>query len=856
MRADKHKLNSSGIEIAPPLMIEYGNFVAADAVLSLLLILLGVFGSVWCFISAFSLPILPLTVILYTLLFSFVFTLSFYLKRACYPIVFVLALLYGAAIWYGRTPFVRGFIITTNQIMITYASHSDYVLPIYDVGAKPDQFQELCTIFVLFAVFLIVCLVSWAVIRRKSFWLTFLTTFPFLLASLIFTITPNFLAILMLMTCWASLIFMQLSAGRKTNFIKTHGIYSAKSNRAAARSGLLMIPAIILCFTLIMTVFPQQSYQRSGQVDRMKDTLTDTVMQTSIFGGSESLAGTVNHVNLSNADEIQFTGKTMLKIKSDKQYPLYLKDFAGSVYTGSSWEQLPDSDYNDIKQKLNGLNVQNMSHTFLSLMGQQSNPNYKPFGIQVKNVAAAKQCIYAPYNLTTTPENITGVKYINDAFIRSSSLFGTSEYSLYAYGLSEGEINSSPAGLFVAVAYDAFNNTIDYNDLSSEARAYLVRQQRSARLSPENMKAYYTSTLSDNLMDDLKGNKKSFIQAEQDYRLFMYDKYTQLPPSTKEKVLSLIKKDGRLKSFFIDDMASSYAYFSVNDIANAVKSYLSKNDYYTLSPGRTPKGRDFAEYFLSESHKGYCVHFATAATVMLRALGVPARYAEGYVVTADDYKTAGSDGWANIRDSRAHAWVEIYAPGLGWQPIEVTPGFNVEKNLTQDNNPTNEPPVSSDITSSTPEESLPESQVESKPKQPESAVSSEPEKAAGTETNNDFNAAMVPVLFAIAAAALLLAAVAIKRRIKLQRRIKSFGLKNTNTAVLNVYAYILKLARFGGEISTEVTDITLKARFSQHISTAQELKTMLDFAQKLALQNYGRLPTVKRLAFKYWYNLI
>ena len=117
MRADKHKLNSSGIEIAPPLLIESGNFVAADAALSLLLILLGVFGSVWCFISAFSLPILPLTVILYTLLFSFVFTLTFYLKRACYPIVFVLALLYGAAIWYGRTPFVRGFIITTNQIM-------------------------------------------------------------------------------------------------------------------------------------------------------------------------------------------------------------------------------------------------------------------------------------------------------------------------------------------------------------------------------------------------------------------------------------------------------------------------------------------------------------------------------------------------------------------------------------------------------------------------------------------------------------------------------------------------------------------------------------------------------------------
>lgn len=854
MPKDTHKLNPSGIEIAAPRLIEPKPSVAVDAAVSLLLIACGVFGAEWCFISAFSLPVLNLTVILYTVLFIAVFTLTFYLKRIRYLILFILALLYATVIWYSRTVFVQGFIITTNQIMTTYARHSEYILPIYEVTAKPTQFQALCTLFLLCVIFFITGFVSWAVIRRKSFGLTFLATFPFLLASLIFTITPNFFAVLLLGLCWAALVLMHLSAERKKGFVKSHGAYRTKSNAASARSGLLMIPVVVLCFALIMAVFPQQSYQRSPKVDQLKQSLTDTITENKLFSGNKALSDSVTSVDLNNAGEIKFTGKTMLKIKTDKQYPLYLKGFTGSVFTGSSWGLLPDSDYRDINQKLNGMNVQNMSHTFLSLANRQNNA--KPFGIQVKNIAASKQCIYAPYNLATTPQSITGVKFVNDAFIRSSSLFGTDEYSLYAYSMSEDEVQSSPAGLFVAMARATTNTTEDINSFSDYTNAYLATQDKFNPLKYSNQKSYYTSTLSENLLDFLEGNNKSFIKAEQDYRLFMYDKYTQLPQGTKEKVQNLMKQDSKLNGFFTPDDFSSYSYSSVRDITNAVKSYLSLNCYYTLSPGKVPKGQDFVDYFLSESHKGYCVHFATAATVMLRAMGVPARYVEGYVVTADDYKTAGSDGWASIRDSRAHAWVEVYSPGLGWQSVEMTPGFNVKKDLTQDNNPINVPPSSSAPASSVPPESKPESKAESKPAPSASAVVSSRSTPVGPGTNSDLGAAAVPVFLAIAIIVLLLAAVAVKRKIELVCRAKSFRLRNTNKAALSVYAYIASLIKFGGEISTEVSDIALKARFSQHVITVQELKTMTDFAQMLAWRNYERLPRNKQRIFKYWYNLI
>lgn len=95
----------------------------------------------------------------------------------------------------------------------------------------------------------------------------------------------------------------------------------------------------------------------------------------------------------------------------------------------------------------------------------------------------------------------------------------------------------------------------------------------------------------------------------------------------------------------------------------------------TLDP--LPAGADPVDYFIGTSKQGYCVHYASAATLMLQSMGIPARYASGYVAFPGDFeKEKGADGYtASITDERAHAWVEIYLEDFGWLPIEVTPGF-------------------------------------------------------------------------------------------------------------------------------------------------------------------------------------
>lgn len=83
---------------------------------------------------------------------------------------------------------------------------------------------------------------------------------------------------------------------------------------------------------------------------------------------------------------------------------------------------------------------------------------------------------------------------------------------------------------------------------------------------------------------------------------------------------------------------------SFEEAERFVEETLKRQAVYDVNPGATPSGEDFAEYFLFENHRGFCVHFATAATLMYRMRGIPARFAEGYAIPASGIFTAGK--WA------------------------------------------------------------------------------------------------------------------------------------------------------------------------------------------------------------------
>ena len=107
------------------------------------------------------------------------------------------------------------------------------------------------------------------------------------------------------------------------------------------------------------------------------------------------------------------------------------------------------------------------------------------------------------------------------------------------------------------------------------------------------------------------------------------------------------------------------------DLVMALTSYLQQNYRYSLNLGHVPPGRDPVDWFLFDAKIGYCEQFATAATLMLRSLGIPARLATGYSTGTYDPVLNQSV----VRERDAHAWVEVFFPNDGWVPVDPSPGY-------------------------------------------------------------------------------------------------------------------------------------------------------------------------------------
>jgi transglutaminase-like putative cysteine protease len=101
----------------------------------------------------------------------------------------------------------------------------------------------------------------------------------------------------------------------------------------------------------------------------------------------------------------------------------------------------------------------------------------------------------------------------------------------------------------------------------------------------------------------------------------------------------------------------------------ATVAHLQGGYRYTLRPGAFLTGDPLAE-FLFEKKAGYCEYFASAAVVLLRLQGVPARFVKGLSVGP---QTDQGGGLHVVRDSDAHAWVEAWIPGEGWVETDPTP---------------------------------------------------------------------------------------------------------------------------------------------------------------------------------------
>ncbi|HEX7443456.1 MAG TPA: transglutaminase domain-containing protein, partial [Acidimicrobiales bacterium] len=114
--------------------------------------------------------------------------------------------------------------------------------------------------------------------------------------------------------------------------------------------------------------------------------------------------------------------------------------------------------------------------------------------------------------------------------------------------------------------------------------------------------------------------------------------------------------------------ASAYVDPHTYDKVQAIEQWMTTHVHYTTDIPPLPAGADAVDSFLFGTRRGYCEQISTATVVMLRSLGIPAREAVGYVPGPYNPITDLYD----IQAKDAHAWVQVWFPGFGWQSFDPT----------------------------------------------------------------------------------------------------------------------------------------------------------------------------------------
>jgi transglutaminase-like putative cysteine protease len=134
--------------------------------------------------------------------------------------------------------------------------------------------------------------------------------------------------------------------------------------------------------------------------------------------------------------------------------------------------------------------------------------------------------------------------------------------------------------------------------------------------------------------------------------------YAQLPRDLPPRVT-------RLAHRITDGLPTTY------DRVIAVQRWLKIHTRYNLDIPIDPPGVDAVDYFLFQRRQGFCEHIASSMAILLRSVGIPARFVVGFDAGVRNILT----GYYEVRESDAHSWVEVDYPGIGW--VEYDPTHHV-----------------------------------------------------------------------------------------------------------------------------------------------------------------------------------
>ncbi|MDE6281899.1 MAG: transglutaminase-like domain-containing protein, partial [Oscillospiraceae bacterium] len=624
-------------------------------------------------------------------------------------------------------------------------------------------------------------------------WLVAMLTLPTLLPGLLADLYPNWPAFMALCACWCAMLLTDLCK------------WAAPDRRGLLT--LAALPALGLVLSGIPLAFPREGYTRPEWALRAEerlyaagDRLSDFLSRwDGPFQSPTSYVGSAQAADLGDAGPLHYTGRTMLRVTSDYNGRLYLWGSALGRYEDGRWTDLGQEFYQEYLDALEeagvsdapspllfpGMSIENVMYS-----GSASAGSMPVYTATVEGVRASG--VFTPYELVEQDWAEIGIMPVRDSYL------------------------AQRAGL------------------SSYTMAFTPREQ-------------FAFIRSNSL-------------PEQHYRDYVYRHYLDVPVELQEPLLELCYQNGLFRGERISGVVTSgqdlilnievggTRIYAIQDPVAAATSIASILDWlceYDPDTPAAPAGTDPVEYFLFTSQRGYCMHFASSAALMLRAIGIPARYVSGYTAQTQSGRKV------DVPDYAAHAWVEVYVDGYGWYPVEVTPASAFtwyEEEVEPSPTPSIDVPESAEPTP-TPVPTPPPSQGPDASEAPSAALPGG--EGDGPQGGRIDFTPLIKIGKGLAAVAGVFGLLWLGQYLPKRRREKKLAGADRNRAALNGYGYLLGMERWGGQIAPRALELAQKARFSQHTLTREELDEMRALVDEERARLCASPDRWKRLAARY-----
>ncbi|RHT83188.1 hypothetical protein DW725_07365 [Clostridiaceae bacterium AM27-36LB] len=312
---------------------------------------------------------------------------------------------------------------------------------------------------------------------------------------------------------------------------------------------------------------------------------------------------------------------------------------------------------------------------------------------------------------------------------------------------------------------------------------------------------------------------EEYLRMEESYREYVSEKDLELTDAAKQTLDRLLPDSGGT--------------LTLSEIKDRIFQCLEQNLAYDENTVTVNGSQDFLSYTLEQKKKGYSVHYATAATLMLRYYGVPARYVEGYLLTRDQAGQAVPGEPLILDETCAHAWAEYYLDGIGWIPFETTPGYIDPEEIGIDEN-------------SGADQSY-DGQSKSYTQQQETMEQTEvSQEQTGWSVRFSYLILLLGILLLVGAVAILM----YRRRI-FRKHLEWMRALPPKEAIPAWYGYSVRLLR-QGDVAEEMEDqeqrkamfgLNEEALFSSHIMTEEQKTAMMAYAEqvkKSCLEHWNR----------------